>query len=176
MKGGGGMAALVPELEELYQTYKTELYRYLCGLTQDPAAAEDLLSETFVRVLRYLPAFRGESSVRTWLYSIARRTWLNSLQKSRAAVSLDELFERYMWEGPPAHTSADARQTLARVRELLAQRGGRDAAVITLRAQGYSYAEIAAQLHINENTARVAEHRTRAWLKATLQEEGYTDV
>lgn len=170
------MAALVPGLEELYRQYKTELYRYLCSLTQDPHEAEDLLSETFVRVLRYLPTFRGKSSVRTWLFSIARRTWLNSLQKSRSTVSLDDLFERYMWEGPPAHSGADARLTLARVRELLQQRGERDAALITLRAQGYSYAEIAARLHINENTARVAEHRAKAWLKARLQEEGYTDV
>ena len=170
------MAALVPGLEELYRQYKTELYRYLCGLTQDPHEAEDLLSETFVRVLRYLPTFRGESSVRTWLFSVARRTWLNSLQKRQPAVSLDDLFERYMWEGPPARSDADARLTLARVRELLRQRGERDAALVTLRAQGYSYAEIAAHLHINENTARVAEHRAKAWLKARLQEEGYTDV
>ncbi len=170
------MAALVPELEELYRRYKAELYRYLCGLTHDPHEAEDLLSETFVRVLRCLPTFRGESSVRTWLFSIARHTWLNSLQRRRPALSLDELLERYLWEGPPAPGGADARQTLARVRELLAQRGERDAAVVTLRAQGYSYAEIGARLHINENTARVAEHRTRVWLKAKLQEEGYTDV
>ena len=36
-----------PELEELYNTYRTDLYRYLCHLTHDPAEAEDLLSETF---------------------------------------------------------------------------------------------------------------------------------
>lgn len=168
------MAVLVPELEELYLRYKTELYRYLCGLSHDAAEAEDLLSETFLRVLRYLPTFRGESSVRTWLYSIARNTWLNSLKKRRPAVSLDDMLERYI--GDTLADDAAARQTLARVRELLAGRGERDAAVIGLRAQGYSYAEIAARLQINENTARVAEHRTRAWLKAKLQEEGYTDV
>lgn len=36
-----------PELEELYNTYRTDLYRYLCHLNHDPAEAEDLLSETF---------------------------------------------------------------------------------------------------------------------------------
>lgn len=168
------MAALVPGLEELYLDYKTELYRYLCGLTHDAAEAEDLLSETFLRVLRYLPTFRGESSVRTWLYSIARNTWLNSLKKRRQTVSLDDLLEWYI--GDTFDAESDARQTLARVRELLQQRGGRDAAIIGLRAQGYSFAEIAARLHINENTARVAEHRARAWLKAKLKEEGSADV
>lgn len=168
------MAALVPGLEELYMRYKTELYRYLCGLTHDPAEAEDLLSETFLRVLRYLPTFRGESSVKTWLFSIARNTWLNSLKKRRPTVSLDDMLEWYIEDTLTGDTAA--RQTLARVWELLAERGGRDAAIIGLRAQGYAYAEIAVRLHISEGTARVAEHRTRVWLKARLQEEGYTDV
>lgn len=39
----------LPELEELYRLYRADLYRYLCHLTHDPAEAEDLLSETFLR-------------------------------------------------------------------------------------------------------------------------------
>ena len=46
-----------PELEELYNTYRTDLYRYLCHLTHDPAEAEDLLSETFLRALRRLHTY-----------------------------------------------------------------------------------------------------------------------
>lgn len=172
------MAALVPELEELYRQYRTELYHYLCGLTHDPAEAEDLLSETFVNVIHSLPAFRGDSAVRTWLYGVARRTWLSSLRKRRPAVSLDDLLERYVEDGMPARAGPDddARQMLARVRELLKEYSERDAAIVELRAGGYSYAEIAARLHINENTARVAGHRARAWLKEQLKKEGYPDV
>ena len=47
--------------------------------------------------------------------------------------------------------------------------------VVYLRAQGYSYQEIAQKLQITEASARVVEHRTRAWLKATLQKEGYDE-
>ena len=46
---------------------------------------------------------------------------------------------------------------------------------VYLRAQGYSYQEIAQKLQITEASARVVEHRTRAWLKATLQKEGYDE-
>ncbi|WP_418757842.1 sigma factor-like helix-turn-helix DNA-binding protein [Gemmiger sp.] len=42
-----------------------------------------------------------------------------------------------------------------------------------LRAEGYTYAEIAVQLHISESSARVIEHRTRSWLKEILTKEGY---
>ena len=49
----------LPELEELYTLYRTDLYRYLCHLTRDPTEAEDILSETFLRAMRRLPTYRG---------------------------------------------------------------------------------------------------------------------
>lgn len=57
--------AELPELEQLYKTYRTELYRYLCFLCRDPHRAEDLLSDTFLRALHerrevYSTALSGE--------------------------------------------------------------------------------------------------------------------
>ena len=68
--------------------------------------------------------------------------------------------------------NADARRKLDRVRQLLAEKGPPASEVVMLRAQGYAYAEIADRLKITENSARVMEHRTRIWLKSTLQKEG----
>ena len=76
----------LPELEELYRRYRMDLYRYLCFLTHDPVQAEDLLSETFVRVIKRLPTFRGECEVKTWLFGIARNIWLESLRRRRLQV------------------------------------------------------------------------------------------
>ena len=55
----------LPELEELYRLYREDLYRYLCHLTHDPAEAEDLLSETFLRALKRLHTYRGDCAVKT---------------------------------------------------------------------------------------------------------------
>ena len=151
----------LPELEELYRRYRMDLYRYLCFLTHDPVQAEDLLSETFVRVIKRLPTFRGECEVKTWLFGIARNIWLESLRRRHQSDALTE-------------TTA-ARQKLRRVQALLQQKDERTRSVVYLRAQGYSYQEIAQKLQITEASARVVEHRTRAWLKATLQKEGYNE-
>ena len=176
----------LPELEELYRRYRMDLYRYLCFLTHDPVQAEDLLSETFVRVIKRLPTFRGECEVKTWLFGIARNIWLESLRKRRPtvsaddlrrrhqSVSLDDLMERYITDDALTETTA-ARQKLRRVQALLQQKDERTRSVVYLRAQGYSYQEIAQKLQITEASARVVEHRTRAWLKATLQKEGYDE-
>ena len=58
---------------------------------------------------------------------------------------------------------------------LLQQKDERTRSVVYLRAQGYSYQKIAQKLQITEASARVVEHRTRTWLKATLQKEGYDE-
>ena len=77
----------LPELEELYRLYRTDLYRYLCHLTHDPAEAEDLLSETFLRALKRLHTYRGDCAVKTWLFGIARNIWLEGLRKRHPTAS-----------------------------------------------------------------------------------------
>ena len=163
----------IPELEELYALYRADVYRYLCYLTHDAAAAEDLLSETFLRAVRGSVTFRGDSSVKTWLFTIARNAWCETLRRRKPTVSVEELqLELYLADNTlPERT--ETRLLLQRVRELLAACGERPRAVVLLRAQGYSYAEIAAQLGITENSARVLEHRTRAKLREALLKEGY---
>ena len=161
-----------PELEELYNTYRADLYRYLCHLTHDPAEAEDLLSETFLRALRRLHTYRGDCAVKTWLFGIAHNVWLESLRKRRPTVSADDLLETYLTDDTlPDHT--DTRLQWQRVQALLQQKDDRARRVVQLRAQGYSYAEIAVRLGISESSARVIEHRTRTWLKQQLAKEGY---
>ena len=146
----------LPELEELYRRYRMDLYRYLCFLTHDPVQAEDLLSETFVRVIKRLPTFRGECEVKTWLFGIARNIWLESLRRRHQSVSLDDLMERYITDDALTETTA-ARQKLRRVQALLQQKDERTRSVVYLRAQGYSYQEIAQKLQITEASARVVE-------------------
>ena len=161
-----------PELEELYNTYRMDLYRYLCHLTHDPAEAEDLLSETFLRALKRLHTYRGDCAVKTWLFGIARNVWLESLRKRRHTVSADDLLENYLADDTLPEAT-DTRLQWQRVRQLLAQKDDRARRVVQLRAAGYSYTEISQMLQISESSARVIEHRTRTWLKQQLAKEGY---
>ncbi|WP_326611216.1 sigma-70 family RNA polymerase sigma factor [Streptomyces scopuliridis] len=57
-----------------------DIWRYLAYLSGDPQSADDLTQETFLRALGSLPRFEGRSSARTWLQSIARRSFIDSLR------------------------------------------------------------------------------------------------
>jgi RNA polymerase sigma-70 factor, ECF subfamily len=52
----------------------------LCAALTDTQSAEDLAQETFLRATQALPRFRGESSARTWLLSIAHRVCVDELR------------------------------------------------------------------------------------------------
>ena len=94
----------IPELETLYNTYKTPLYRYLLHLCRDPHRAEDLLADTFLRALRCLPAYRGEGSVKAWLFGLARNIWLEDLRRSRPTLEYDDMLGctwTTAWPKPP---------------------------------------------------------------------------
>ena len=156
--------------EELYLAHRQAVYGYLLSLTRDPLLAEDLLSETFLQALRSVGNFRGESSVRTWLCGIARNLWLRQLRSKKELLGFDERIAYYVGE-TLEDSFADA-QTVQRIKEFLAEKDERTAKVVKMRLELYSYSEIAEQLQISENSARVIEFRTRKWLKDILKKEG----
>lgn len=159
--------------EEIYNRYSGELYGYLFSLTHSRTDAEDLLSEVFVRVLTGLKSFRGESSVRTWLYAIARNVWLEQLRKTRRAVNIDDLLSVYVED--TVQGDVLVRIAADRVMEHLNNMDARMRSVVLMRSEGYSYDEIAARHGIASSSARVIEHRARKKLKELLEKEGLID-
>ena len=148
-------------VEELYATYRDDLFRYLCSLTHDPAQAEALQSAG---------SFRGQSSEKTWLFGIARNLWLRALRRRRPTVPLEDLAGLAAGEEPA--DAAAARMLRDRIRTLLAQKDERTRAIVMQRMQGVPFETIARALGISAGSARVMDYRTRQWLKETLRKEG----
>lgn len=166
-------------IEQLYRKYRDDVYRYLCSLTHDAQAAEDLLSETFLKALQALGRYDGRASVRTWLFAIARHAWVDSLRRHKPTVSYEDLLAGYLAEGRPAAADVpadqDRRELADRAKALLASRKAPAPEILRLRALGYSFAEIAVNCGISESSARTLDFRTRKWLREQLEKEGYTN-
>jgi RNA polymerase sigma-70 factor (ECF subfamily) len=67
----------------LMQAYGSDLYRHCRQMLGDEALAEDVHQIVFVHAYRDIPRFHGRSSLRTWLYGIARHRCLDALKMSR---------------------------------------------------------------------------------------------
>jgi RNA polymerase sigma-70 factor (ECF subfamily) len=63
----------------LVSKYQRKLLRLISRLVRDPAEAEDVAQEAFIKAYRALPSFRGESAFYTWLYRIGVNTAKNWL-------------------------------------------------------------------------------------------------
>jgi RNA polymerase sigma-70 factor (ECF subfamily) len=94
---GGDVAAF----EELVARHERPLWSFLRRFVGDGATAEDLLQETFLRVVRSAPEWKGEAKFSTWLYTIARNLCTDQARRAvhRRALSL---------EGPARATEGDS--------------------------------------------------------------------
>lgn len=150
--------------------YKQDIYIYLLSLTCNPTLSEDLLSETFVKAITSIGNFKGKSSVKTWLFSIARNLWLQKIRKEKHTVQYNDLLGLYVSQS--LEERYITKETASRIRKLLLKKDERTQKVVNMRVEGYSYAEIADEVNISEGSARVINFRTKKWIKEILEKEG----
>jgi len=67
--------------EQLVERHQASVYRFLRTLVRDASTCEDALQETFLAVWRNASAFRGESSPRSWLLTIARHAAMRQFRR-----------------------------------------------------------------------------------------------
>ena len=79
--------------EDIIRDYKDGLMLYLNNYVKNIFIAEDLMQDTFVKLVTKRPRYSGRSSFKTWLYAIGRNTALDYLRRRRPTVDVpvDEL-------------------------------------------------------------------------------------
>jgi RNA polymerase sigma-70 factor (ECF subfamily) len=138
---------------------QAEIWRFVAALVE-PAAADDLTQETYLRAFRALPTFEGRSSVRTWLFGIARRVCADHI---RAAVRQRRLLGRAASFEPAGEQHYEDPASAIGAAELLGplSPAQREAFVLT-QMLGLSYEEAALAIGVPIGTirSRVARART----------------
>ena len=131
---------------ELYDRYSSPLYNYLLRLTGEQVTAEDLLQEVFLGSWRSARRFRGDASVKTWLFRIAHNksaSWLRKHRRHLPPANLDETQPPTDPDALPeqlAIGSWEGEQVLAAIEQLSAKHR----AVVELTfVHQFSYPEIA---------------------------------
>ena len=146
------------DFEDLYRRYAPDVYRFALYLSGSPAQAEDLASETFVRVWTARDNIRT-ASVKAYLFTIARNLHVDGRRREARNVELPELL---FDPSPGPEVEAQDKQALDTVLRALQQIPEVDRAALLMRAQdGLPYEEIAAALGIPLASARVKVHRAR---------------
>ncbi len=165
----------------LLSTYEKPIYSFVYRLLDDSSEAPDVTQEVFLKVFRNIGEFRGECSVKTWIYRIAvneasnLRRWFS--RHRRHQLSLDE----QPIAGAPslAETLADQQENqydrllrqerMQVIERALAQVPDNFRAAVVLRdIEGLSYDEVAEVLEISVGTVKSRILRGREALKQKL--------
>jgi len=150
--------------------------RLCMALVGSQADAEDLTQETLLAAHDAFDSWRGEGSIRAWLFGIARRKCARHLEGRTAGRARLELLR----EDAPSPDPADAaseRQLAARARAALAQVKPSEREALILRyAGGLSFREVAAACGIDEAAARKRVSRAHARLREQLDSTAGPDV
>jgi RNA polymerase sigma-70 factor (ECF subfamily) len=169
------LAGSQPAVEHIVRRYQAPVIRLISRIVGDPALAEDLAQETFVKTFRSLEAFDPTRRLSSWIFRIAHNTALDALR--RVKVPFVALDPRRPADEPAAPPVADPVEQGALRAALDAALGGvrpEYRAVIGLRyEEGLSFDEISQALGIPEATARSHVHRARKELLRALTEAGW---
>ena len=148
---------------ELFEDHGAAVYRFAAVLLRHPQDAEDVVQETFLKLLRHLDSGGDAANLRGWIFTVAahaardrqrrRRRWIPWLPAHDAGVP------------PAALPDEDGRLKLAR--EALASLPPRDRLLLALRAQGLSYRDIAAAAGIRSTSVgRMLARAASRWQAA----------
>jgi len=145
--------------------------RLCMALVGSQADAEDLTQETLLAAHDAFDSWRGEGSIRAWLFGIARRKCARHLESRTAGRAKLELLRDDAAALDPADAASE-RQLAARARKALAEiRPSEREALILRYAGGLSFREVAAACGIDEAAARKRVSRAHARLRAALDAE-----
>ena len=164
--------------DALVLKYQHKVLKLVQRYVRNPAEAEDVAQEAFIKAWRALPAFRGDSAFYTWLYRIAINTAKNSLVASgRRPVSCDIDLQ----DGAPAQArmadtatpealalTEEIRRTVNRAIQALP--GDLRTAIVLRELEGLSYEEISGAMDCPVGTVRSRIFRAREAIDQSLRE------
>ncbi|MFN2398676.1 MAG: RNA polymerase sigma factor [Gemmatimonadaceae bacterium] len=132
---------------------------------------DEIVQDTFVRAFSSLHHFRGDSSLRTWLLSIARNLFRDRLRSAKAQRRMVAIEEDHAVTEHDALDGALADETEARMLAAVDRLTPTQREVFTLRVgEGLSYKEIAGVVGSTEGAARVHYHNAMRSIKELLNE------
>jgi RNA polymerase sigma factor (sigma-70 family) len=137
--------------EALFREHWAHVYRLLNRLVGDPAEAEDLALETFVRLYQHHPPSENEFNAGGWLHRVATNLGLHSIRSWKRREGYELTAGKYALEETPESRPAEimAQEEERRlVRLALAQMNERQSQLLVMRYSGLSYKEIAETLKL----------------------------
>ncbi len=163
-------------LGELIKRFQKNVYATALRMLKDPVEAEECTQDIFLKIIKKIRTFRGDSKLSTWIYRIAVHTCINRLKASKRRNKKTESTEISLPQSmkdpsPGPEALAEKHHLLKKVQEELNSLSDDQRTILILGdIEGLDYKEIAEILQIPLGTAKSRLHRARCALRDKLTE------
>lgn len=156
--------------EEALAAEYEAVYRYVLSLCRNDITAQDITQETFLKAVRSAVQFQGNSSLYTWLCSIAKNHWLNLCRAEGKEMPLLDPSAFDADTGPSLEDRLIEKDTAMQIHAILHKLPEPYKEVFSLRVFGQlSFQEIARLFGKTESWARVTHHRARKMIHEKMR-------
>jgi RNA polymerase sigma-70 factor, ECF subfamily len=164
------MAGDLAAFERIVREHQQSVWRFLRRLLGDPATAEDVTQETFLRVYRRLPSFTFQAKFSTWIFQVARNAGIDELRaRQRRARLVDAGPIRPAVTSGPAEARVEIDAALASLPVDLRE------TLLLVEVLGLRYTEVAEVLAVPVGTVKSrvfgARMQLARWASAGETEE-----
>jgi|SRR5690625_327976 len=164
---------------KLYDQYHVDLYQYVYYMVKNKQLAEDIVQDVYIKVLKSYNNFRGESSEKTWLFSIARYTTIDYFRKQQrqknklaSFFNKEQDFSRIKDQDPLPEEVVQLNDDMQQIYRLLDQCTLDQKNVLILRfLQSLSIHETAEILEWSESKVKTTQHRAIKKLQAMIDKD-----
>ncbi|WP_231689634.1 RNA polymerase sigma factor [Bacillus sp. FJAT-27245] len=162
------------QIQMLYEQYHNEIFRYIFLMIGDRQQAKDLMQETYVKAFINIGNFRGDASLKTWLYRIARNETIDYLRRNRPATYFLDFFLHVKSNEPTPEEVIVYGDNLEQLYLALSRikKGYRDV-IILRKIREFSTKETATILGWKESRIKTNLHRGLMALQKEMEKEGY---
>ncbi|MFZ3577061.1 RNA polymerase sigma factor SigX [Virgibacillus sp. DJP39] len=166
--------------EGLYDKYHNELYKFVFYMVKDKQLTEDLVQEVYIKVLKSYKNFRGESSEKTWLFSIARHITIDYFRAQKR--KRNKVYEFIDWtekdsslpdELPLPEEIAIQNEEIQHIYRSMDKCTPDQKSVLILRyIQSFSINETAEILGFSQSKVKTTQHRGLKVLRDSSKSKG----
>ena len=152
------------DINKLYNMYAKDIYKFIIFISLNHEVAEDIMQSTFLSAIKSIHTFKGHSSVKTWLFGIAKNEYYSYLRKNPRNLKLEDINEiHYIQENKELYMSI--MKKIQQLKEPQKQ-------IVILRIiNDMSFKEIGAVVGKSENYCRVNFFREKQKLLEDVKDE-----
>ncbi|MEO8198065.1 MAG: sigma-70 family RNA polymerase sigma factor [Thermoanaerobaculia bacterium] len=162
-------------LGELFERHHQRLFHFFLRLARSRQAAEDLVQEVFVRMLKYRHTFRSESEFVPWMFTLARNAATDLYRARPKELPQEPDAPEPAADLPHPIAGLERAEQAGKLRRALARLDPAKREILLLaRFSELKYDRIAAQYGISEGAVKVRVHRAMKELRAAFLADGAT--